>query len=102
MENLTIIILILLLVRTIEFYLFMRKLSKLCYKYDWKYVDRNEHLLIEMFKKDYWLTNEWSAYNFIYLKNDNPINYFFSFKLFNLTNIYDKEVIKKLEENEVI
>jgi len=86
------------LVRGVEFYLFIKKVSKLCSDYDWKYVDSNEHLVLEIIKKNYYKTNEWSAYNFLYLKGPSPFSIFFSFKLLTIENIYNKDIVEKIKK----
>lgn len=96
------LILIALMVRGLEYSLFIKKVSKSCHKYDWKHVDANERLVLEIIKKDYHLTREWSAYNFVFLKGPNPIAMFFSLKPLTLENQYNNEVIKRLNKYETI
>jgi hypothetical protein len=93
-----------LVTRIIEFYLFMKKLNKICHKYDWKYVNKNPMGLVAIIKdrKTYYLTSEWSAYNFLYLKGPSPKNMFLSFKRLTIESQYNKEVIDRLKEYEVI
>jgi hypothetical protein len=57
-------------------------------------------LVLEIIKKDYYLTQTWSAYNFLYLKGPSPLSMFFSFKGLSLEKQYDKEVVKKINEYE--
>ena len=90
-------------VRAIECYLFIKRVSKACNKYDWKYVnDGNDLLLLEIIKEDYYVTSEWSAYNFVYLKGPSALSMFFSMKPITIKDQYNKEVINKLNKYEVI
>ena len=57
-----------LLIRAIKFRKFLKSITKVCHIYDWKHVDENGDLLLEIIKDDYWEKSEWSAYNFLYLK----------------------------------
>lgn len=101
MEAITVLFLIF-LVRFFETYFFLRKISKLCNKYDWKYVDKHDYLLpIIMNDKEYYKNQSWSAYNFLYLDGPDPIKMYFSFKSLNIHNIYNKDIINKIE-NEII
>lgn len=96
------IILILILVRVLETYLFIKKVSKVCHQYDWKQVNNDDMLILEIREKDYYLTSNWSAYNFMFLNGPSPIAVFFSFKILTIENQYNKEVVDKLIKNEVI
>ena len=49
----------------------MRNISKVCHLYDWKHVDENGELLLEIIKENYWINSKWSAYHFMYLKGPN-------------------------------
>lgn len=82
----------------------MKKVSKVCHKYDWKYVNKHPMLLIEMVKNKngYYVTNEWSAYNFLYLKGPSPKKMFLSFKPLRIDTVYNNDAIKKLKEYEII
>jgi hypothetical protein len=97
-------IFITLITRIIEFWLFMKKISKVCHKYDWKYVNKNPMYLLDIMKnrKRYYMTSEWSAYNFLFLKGPNPKSMFLSFKRLTIENLYDDDVVTKLKEYEVI
>lgn len=100
---LVILIIGLLAIRAFETYLFIKKVSKVCYKYDWKVINKNpELLLVKMGNKDYHLTSGWSAYNFMYLNGPSPILIFLSFKNLTIDNLYNKEVISRLNEYEII
>ena len=59
-------------------------------------------LILEIKEKDYYLTSNWSAYNFMFLKGPSPIAMFFSFKILTIENQYNNEVIDKLKKYEVI
>jgi len=66
--------------------------------YDWKCVDENpEEYLLEILKENYYVTNEWSAYNFMFLKGPSPIYMYFSFKHISLDSFYPQEVINKVK-----
>lgn len=96
------IFLILILVRGIETYLFIKKVSKVCHQYDWKQVNNDDMLILEIKEKDYYLTSKWSAYNFMFLKGPSPMSMFFSFKILTIENQYNNEIVDKLRKNEVI
>lgn len=96
------LILIALVIRGLEYFLFVKRLSKACHTYDWKYVNENELLVLEIRKKDYHLTREWSAYNFVFLKGPNPIALFLSLKPLTLESQYNNEVINRLNKYEAI
>ena len=69
-------------VRALELYLFIKRVSKICKAHDWKHVDLDENssLVLEIMKKDYHLTSKWSALNFLFLEGPSPLNMFLSFK----------------------
>jgi hypothetical protein len=98
------LILVALVTRIIEFVLFMKKLSKICHKYDWKYVNKHPMCLLDMIKdrKNYYLTSEWSAYNFLFLKGQSPKSMFLSFKKLTIESQYNKELVDRLKEYEII
>jgi hypothetical protein len=73
-----------------------------CHQYDWKQVNNDDMLILEIKEKDYYLTSNWSAYNFMFLKGPSPIAMFFSFKILTIENQYNNEVIDKLKKYEVI
>ena len=81
----------------------MKKVSKMCNKYDWKYINENPESLIDKMKNEngYYLTSEWSAYNFLYLKGPSPKEMFLSFKRLTIENQYNKEVVDKLKKYEI-
>ncbi len=89
-------------VRAIETYLFINKVSKICFKYDWKYVNNHDELVLEILKKNYYLTNEWSAYNFMFMKGPSVYSLFFSFKRLTIEKQYNKFVVKILKDYEII
>jgi hypothetical protein len=87
--------------RGIELYFFLKNISRKCSKYDWKHVDHNVHLLVEMLAdEDYTKTREWSAYNFLFYKGPSPLEMFFSFKSLKIETQYNKEAVKKLSQYE--
>lgn len=96
------LILVLIVVRGLETYLFIKKVSKVCHQYDWKQVNNDDMLILEIKEKDYYLTSNWSAYNFMFLKGPSPLSMFFSFKILTIENQYNNEVINKLMKNENI
>lgn len=98
------LILLTIITRVIEFILFMKKVSKVCYKYDWKYINKHPMNLLDFMKnrKTYYLTSEWSAYNFLYLKGPSPKSMFLSFKRLTIESQYNKEIVDRLKEYEVI
>lgn len=89
-------------VRALECYLFIRKVSKACHKYDWKHVNNNDLLLLEILEDKYYLKREWSAYNFLFLKGPNPLKLFFSTKRLTIEKQYDVDAVKKLKQYEII
>jgi hypothetical protein len=98
------LVLVILVTRIIEFILFMKKVSKTCHKYDWKYVNKHPMCLLDMMKnrKGYYMTNDWSAYNFLYLKGPSPKSMFLSFKKLTIENQYNKKIVDRLKEYEII
>lgn len=90
-------------VRAIDLYFFLKRVSSTCYKYDWKHIDHNGELLIEMLTdEDYTITREWSAYNFLLYKRPSPLEMYFSFKSFRIEAQYNKEVVERLRQYETI
>jgi len=90
-----------LLIRAIKFRKFLKSITKVCHIYDWKHVDENGDLLLEIIKDDYWEKSEWSAYNFLYLKGPSPFKMFFSFKALELKSFYDEKIIEKVKKKVV-
>tara|TARA_B100001063_G_C16705390_1_gene524912 strand:- start:892 stop:1209 length:318 start_codon:yes stop_codon:yes gene_type:complete len=82
--------------RAVKFRKFMKNITKVCHIYDWKHVDDNGELLLEIIEENYWLTAKWSAYNFMYLRGPSPWRIFFSFKKLTLDNFYDQQVIEQV------
>jgi len=94
---------LLLIVRVIELLIFLKKVSKICHTYDWKYIDKHGYPLIEVMENDkYYMTSEWSAYNFLFIKGPNPFLMLFSLKPLRVEKQYNKEAVNKLREYEVI
>lgn len=84
-------------IRAIDFYLFMKRVSKACQKYDWKAIDENpELLLVKISNEDYHLTSEWSAYNFVVMKGPSPLSMFLNFKPLRIETQYNEDVINRL------
>ena len=97
------LIILLLVVRGIETYFFVKSISKLCYKYDWKLINENpDFLLIKMVDKDYYLTSKWSAYNFLWLNGPSTLSMFFSFKSMTIENHYNKRAVDRINKYEII
>jgi hypothetical protein len=92
----------LIVTRIVECYLFIKRVSKVCYTYDWEFVDANENHLLDIIKKDYHLTNNWSAYNFLYLKGPSPLSIFFSIKPITIEKQYDKAVVDRIKKYAII
>ena len=90
--------------RIIEFKLFITKVSKVCHKYDWKYTNKNPMCLLDMMKdtNNYFLTSEWSAYNFMFLKGPSPKTMLLSFKRLTIESQYNKNVVDRLKEYEYL
>ena len=57
---------------------------------------------LDMQDKDYYVTKEWSAYNFLFLKGPSPIAMFFSFKSMTIENHYNKHVVDRIKQYEII
>ena len=85
-------------IRAVKFRKFMKNITRVCDLYDWKHVDDNGDLLLEIIEDNYWLTSKWSAYNFMYLKGPNPWRIFFSFKKLKLENFYDPAIISFVKQ----
>jgi hypothetical protein len=102
MNMVILVSLLLLFIRLVECYIFIKKVNKVCGEYDWKHVDANAELLLEILEKDYFLTNKWSAYNFLYLKGPNLLSIFFSFKPITIEAQYDNKAVEKLKIYEII
>ena len=77
---------------------FLKNISRVCHMYDWKCVDENpEEYLLEIVHEEYYVKNEWSAYNFLFLKGPSPFQMYFSFKPFKLDNFYKKNDIEQIK-----
>ena len=60
-------------------------------------------LIDKMKNKDtYYLTSEWSAYNFLYLKGPSPKQMFFSLRPLRIETQYNEQKVNRLKEYEVI
>lgn len=95
---------LILVIRVLELYLFIRRVMKLCHKYDWKYIDEYGYPLIDVMNDPdgYFVKAEWSAYNFIIMNGPDPLLMFFSIKPLRLETQYNKEVVEKLKKYEII
>ena len=94
--------LFLILVRTFRVYYFIKRVSKLCNKYDWNFVEDNESYVLYIMEDNYYLYSEWSAYNFLFLKGPSPIHMFFSLKPLTIEKQYNECAVNKLKEYEII
>lgn len=90
-------------IRGIEVYRFIKKVSKVCQKYDWKVIDENpELLLVKMADENYHLTNGWSAYNFLFMKGPSPLSMFLNFKPLTIEAQYNEDVVNRINKYEII
>jgi len=99
---LLILVVLFLIVRTFRVYFFIKRVSKLCNKYDWNFVEDNERYVLNIMEDNYYLYSEWSAYNFLFLKGPSPINMFFSLKPLTIEKQYNTYAVNKLKEYEII
>ena len=95
------LLILVILLRVVQVYLFIKQVSRECDIYDWMSVDENPLRLLEILEDDYYVTAEWSAYNFLFLKGPSPLSMFFSFKRLTIENIYRKEVVARLNGDEI-
>jgi hypothetical protein len=98
------LVILLITIRVFEVYYFLKKLSKLCNQYDLKYINKHPLCAIDMIRdRDNYFTNcDWSAYNFVYLKGPSPRKMFLSHKPLTLESQYNKYVIDRLKNYEII
>jgi hypothetical protein len=90
------------IIRLVLLLKFLKNISIICHMYDWKCVDENpESYMLEILKEEYYMENEWSAYNFMFLKGPSPLYMYFSFKPIDLESFYSQEVIEKVK-NKVV
>jgi len=95
------LLILVILLRVAQVYLFIKQVSRECDIYDWMYVDENPLCLLEILEDDYYVNAKWSAYNFLFLKGPSPLSMFFSFKRLTIENIYSKETVARLNGNEI-
>lgn len=95
------LILLIVVIRVVETYFFIKKVSKVCYKYDWKCVNENDLLILDMLSDDY-MNKSWSAYNFLFLKGPSPLRMFLSLKPLTIERQYNEEAVNKLKKHEII
>lgn len=91
-----------LIVRIFRVLFFLKHVSKICNKYDWNFIEDNERYVSEIMQDNYYLYNEWSAYNFLFLKGPSPTHMFFSLKPLKIEKQYDECAVNKLKEYEII
>jgi hypothetical protein len=101
MALVSIFLLVVIITRIFQVYLFVKQVSRLCHIYDWRCVDENPLLLLDIVKDNYFVKSEWSAYNFLFLKGPSPLSMFFSFKYLTIENIYCKEALLRLKRYEI-
>ena len=89
------------IIRFIQMKKFLKNLSVICHMYDWKIVDEDPEKLLEILKENYYMDAEWSAYNFLFLKGPSPFSMYFSFKVVDIYNFYEKEIVDKVK-NKVV
>lgn len=81
----------------------MKKITKVCYEYDWKVANENSGYVIDMISDaNYYVYKEWSAYNFLFLKGSKPMDMFFSLKRLTIESQYNKELVNRLKKYEII
>ena len=97
-----ILVVLVLLLRAAQVYLFIKQVSRECDIYDWMSVDENPLRLLEILEDDYYVNAKWSAYNFLFLKGPSPTNMFFSLKPLTIEKQYNKYAVNKLKEYEII
>ncbi|MDG0973362.1 MAG: hypothetical protein P8O07_04315 [Crocinitomicaceae bacterium] len=88
-------------IRFIQMKKFLKNISTICYMYDWKIVDEEPEKLLEILKENYYVKAEWSAYNFLFLQGPSPYSIFFSFKVLDIYNFYEKSIVDKVK-NKVV
>jgi hypothetical protein len=85
------------LFRFILVYFFIKKISKLCFSYDRRFVKKNNEYFAAIIKDKYYFKKySWSAYNFLFLRGPSFIQMVFSIKPLTLESQYDKESVNKL------
>jgi len=93
------LIVLVLLFRTVQVYKFLRLVSKLCNIYDRNYMnehsDENIQLVLDFMKKDYHLTAEWSAYQWVFFKGPNPYLMVFLFRPLTIEGQYGESTVRK-------
>lgn len=96
-------ILTVLITRIVEYLIFIKRVSKICSDYDWKYIDEHGYPVIDVLEDEhYYLKCKWSAYNFMFMDGPSPAQMIFSFKRLTIESQYNKDSINKLKKYEVI
>jgi len=96
-------ILIVLITRIVEYLIFIKRVSKICSDYDWKYIDDHGYPVIDVLEDEhYYLKCEWSAYNFLFMKGPSPLEMIFGFKRLTIESQYNENSVEKLKKYEVI
>lgn len=100
--SLTVLLIVVITTRIIQVYKFLKIVSKLCHIYDRNYMnehgDENIQLVLDFMQKDYHMTAEWSAYQWVFFKGPNPWLMPFSLKPLTIDGQYGKETAKKFIE----
>lgn len=90
-------LLLILSIRIIRWYSFIRRISKACYLYDKEYTYKNNDAMIEKLTTyKYYKNCEWSAYKRLFFNGPNPLGYLFSFEKLDIYNIYNKDVVDSI------
>ena len=99
------LIVLVFLFRTVQVYKFLKLVSKLCNIYDRNYMnehsDENIQLVLDFMKKDYHLTAEWSAYQWVFFNGPNPWLMPFLMKPLTIEGQYGEYVVDKFTEYHV-
>jgi len=99
------LIVLILLLRIAQVYLFIYQVSKLCHIYDRNYINENGDqdisIILDYIKKDYHLNAKWSAYDWMFFKGPNPCLMVFSLKPFTIEKQYGIKIVNKLIEYKV-
>jgi hypothetical protein len=99
-----IILLVLVLIRTFELRLFIKKTVRACHLYDCKHAAKqfeiygNGALVEEMVNNKEYHKAKWSAFRFVFLEGPSIMTMFFSLKPLTIKRQYDKRVVDKLNE----
>ena len=97
--SLVVLTIAIIVTRIIQTYMFLKLVSKLCNIYDRNYMnehsDENLQVLLDYLAKDYHLTSEWSAYQWVFFKGPNPWLMPFSLKPLTIEGQYGESTVRK-------